>query len=133
MIYLLDTHVWLWATFEPNKLSPAVLQILQNNPCRVSVASIWELQIKVALGKLDLPQPLDSLVATTKREIEILSVHAEHALALRELAFDREHRDPFDRMLVAQAIHEKCELVTADKKLERYPVTILWAQARLPS
>jgi PIN domain nuclease of toxin-antitoxin system len=125
MSYLLDTHVWLWLAFEPQKIPPAVVETLRQEPCRLSTASIWEIAIKKPLGKLPMPVATSALVE--KMGDAILSIQARHALAVEELP--PLHRDPFDRMLVAQALSEGLCLVTADELVRQYAVPVLWAKA----
>jgi PIN domain nuclease of toxin-antitoxin system len=126
---LLDTHVWLWMALEPGRLQTSARAALldADNELFVSAATIWEVAIKTDLGKLELPIALADLVATQTGPgvAESLSITAEHALTLA--ALPRHHRDPFDRMLVAQAKAEGMTLVTADEALRAYGVPILWA------
>ncbi len=93
----------------------------------VSVVSIWEIGIKHALGKLTLPVPLDALVAASceRFDLEVLPVGAKHALLAPTLP--PHHKDPFDRMLVAQALVEGLTLITADAALRAYNCPLLWA------
>ena len=125
---LLDTHVWLWWQLDHPRLGPAARDAIAAAPeVRLSVASVWEMSIKSALGKLSLPKGADIL-----RELEYdgfapLGVEFEHAVRVADLP--ALHRDPFDRMLVAQAILEGLTLVTADPELTRYGVPLLDATA----
>ncbi|HEX8117982.1 MAG TPA: type II toxin-antitoxin system VapC family toxin, partial [Pyrinomonadaceae bacterium] len=89
----------------------------------LSVASLWEMAIKVSLGKLTLSAPLD--VLTPQRHgVELLSIQAAHAIAVSAMTFH--HRDPFDRLLVAQAIIEGMQIISADAAFDAYPVKRLW-------
>ena len=128
MKLLLDTHTFNWWDSEPQRLSQRVLNMCQDtqNVLLVSVASLWEMQIKLQLGKLKLHKPLEELVSGQQEinKIDILDVKLEHVLALGKLP--SHHKDPFDRMLVAQAMLEDLTLVTHDRKLEAYSVAILW-------
>ena len=92
----------------------------------VSVVSLWEIEIKRQLGKLSLGRPLAVLVAEQQRtnQIEVMRVDLAHVLALGSLP--SVHKDPFDRMLVAQAMSETLPLLSRDSSLSQYPVTILW-------
>lgn len=108
MIFLLDTHAFLWLDEEPNRLSSRVAEncLDESNSLLLSLASVWEIQIKVQLGKLKLNSPLREVLFAnqTRNRIQILPIYLEHIMALEKLA--DHHRDPFDRMLVAQAIVE---------------------------
>jgi PIN domain nuclease of toxin-antitoxin system len=129
MKLLLDTHCWLWWFAQPERLSEeAIAHIVdESNELWFSVASIWEMGIKVTLGKLPLPEPIDNyissrLVLLGTRSLEITASHALQAAAL-----PLHHRDPFDRMLIAQAQLQDMMLVSADKMFGQYEVSTLWA------
>ena len=128
MKLLLDTHAFIWWDSEPQKLSAQVLALFQesSNQLLLSTASVWEMQIKLQLGKLQLERPLAELIAgqQEKNGIELLPVQLEHILALQTLP--THHKDPFDRLLIAQANIEDAVLVTADPIFAKYPVKILW-------
>ena len=128
MKLLLDTHAFIWWDSEPQKLSAQVLALFQesSNQLLLSTASVWEMQIKLQLGKLQLERPLAELIAgqQEKNGIELLPVQLEHILALQTLP--THHKDPFDRLLIAQANIEGAVLVTADPIFAKYPVKILW-------
>lgn len=125
---LLDTHALLWMSAGSDRLSPlARTTILDDrNTLFVSVASWWEIAIKIGLGKLEL-QPTWAVVL--KREmrhngIEWLPVRPEHCERLPELPFH--HRDPFDRLLIAQAQIESLAVVTADPQFRGYGIEVIW-------
>ncbi len=121
--YLLDTHILLWAFNEPEKLSKKVQSILQNsaNLIYVSAASLWEMRIKEALGKLTLPKHfIQEIKHHALHELPITFEHTEHIPQLPQ-----HHRDPFDRMLIAQALCENITLITHDKLLEKYQTKLL--------
>ncbi len=130
MKLLLDTQCWLWWFAEPERLSDAaVTQIADEaNELWLSVASVWEMGIKVAIGKLRLPESLDLYVGSRMRQLNMkpLEITAPHAL--QAAALPMHHRDPFDRMLVAQAQLERMALVSADEVFRKYkgPV-VVWA------
>ena len=128
MSYLLDTTVFVWLLKEPEKLNRRALDLLEDESQDVFLSSVtsWEVVIKSAIGKLTLPKRPDELITEILANFSIrpLSITHAHSLAVGELAFH--HRDPFDRMLVAQAISEKLVLLTADSMFEKYPVDILW-------
>jgi PIN domain nuclease of toxin-antitoxin system len=121
---LLDTHIFLWWRGEPSKLSSGVRSAIATaDIVFVSAASAWEAAIKSSLGRLDLPATVEEGVLASGFEKLLISFsHAEHAAHLPP-----HHRDPFDRMLVAQARAEGLTLVTHDRLLEPYEVEILWA------
>jgi PIN domain nuclease of toxin-antitoxin system len=121
---LLDTHALLWSVGDEDLLSPAAHEALSAGvvPAYVSVASIWEIAIKRASGKLDAPENLlDEVAAARFIELGIAFEHATRAGALPP-----HHRDPFDRMLVAQAQSEGFTLVTDDERMQLYDVPVLW-------
>jgi PIN domain nuclease of toxin-antitoxin system len=122
-VILVDTHVWLWFHGDPTRLGRAARERLQDpgTPLVVSAASAWEIAVKVGIGKLRLGQPLLSWWQTrlaSARATE-LAVSAAHAAALEGLP--PVHRDPFDRLLVAQANLEGLTLMTGDDVVLRYP------------
>jgi PIN domain nuclease of toxin-antitoxin system len=121
---LLDTHALLWSVGDENRLSPAAHEVLSAGavPAYVSAASIWEIAIKRASGKLDAPENLLEKVAEA-RFIE-LGISFEHAI--RAGALPPHHGDPFDRMLVAQTQSEGLTIVTNDERIAAYDVPVLW-------
>ncbi|MEN8221215.1 MAG: type II toxin-antitoxin system VapC family toxin [Pseudomonadota bacterium] len=125
---LLDTHTLIWMDIESSKLSSRVAILLQDksNTLLLSVVSVWEMQIKHQLGKLKLNQPLVEMIKSQQQinNIEILPVTLAHVFALQNLPTP--HKDPFDRLLVAQAIVEKAALISNDAVLAKYPVNVLW-------
>jgi PIN domain nuclease of toxin-antitoxin system len=126
---LLDTNVFLWSiTGQQSKLSRRAFGALADpfNNRWLSAVSLWEIAIKVGMGKLDLPGHGDFLKAhmALLRIDKVLSVEGAHALA--DFALPRHHRDPFDRMLIAQALVEGVPFVTNDKQIRKYPIQILW-------
>jgi PIN domain nuclease of toxin-antitoxin system len=125
---LFDTHAFLWWDADPSKLSAAALEACQSpaNSLHLSLASAWELQIKVQLGKLALRLPLAEVLRDQQQQngLVLEPVTLEDILALS--ALPPRHRDPFDRLLVAQANRGGFHLVTHDPELARYPVAVLW-------
>ena len=128
MKLLLDTHTFIWWDSEPNRLSAQALALCQapENSLVLSVASLWEMQIKLQLDKLRLALPLGQIVESQQQtnRIEILSITMSHVFALEDLP--SLHKDPFDRLLIAQAIVEDAVLVTGDGIFSRYPITVAW-------
>ncbi len=131
MKLLLDTQCLLWWFTEPERLnSKAIEQIIDlDNEIFFSVASAWEIAIKVGIGKLPLPEPVDIYIASRMRLLgaKYLDIVFPHACQVAKLPLL--HRDPFDRILVAQAQIEAMTLVTADKILTEYDLDLLWAKA----
>jgi PIN domain nuclease of toxin-antitoxin system len=125
---LVDSHVLIWSVQDRSQLSPRVARLLADGRNRqfVSMASIWELAMKASIGKLRFARPFDVTMqdAIDIHRYEMLEVKLGHALRLSQLPAI--HRDPFDRMLVAQAIEERCTLVTKDRAIQAYPVEHLW-------
>jgi PIN domain nuclease of toxin-antitoxin system len=128
MRLLLDTHTFLWAASDPAALGRRARALIldPDNDRVLSVASIWELAIKVGLGKLRIATPLSEMVAHQEAEaaLEILDVRREHVLGVQTLP--PHHRDPFDRLLVAQCRIEQLDLVSADSALDKYGIRRIW-------
>jgi PIN domain nuclease of toxin-antitoxin system len=124
---LVDTHVLLWFASGDRRLSAAARAFIEADDAEpvISAACVWEMAVKAGLGKLDLPMPVDDYVAAqVARGYRTLSVTAAHAAAVEELPWH--HRDPFDRMLVAQALLERVPIATRDPVFKRYGVTTIW-------
>ena len=128
MRLLLDTHALLWWDDDLKKLSDAARSALEDeaNTVFISVVNAWEIQIKVQLGKLGLTRPLSEIIQTQRltNGFELLPIGLPHILALDGLSLH--HRDPFDRLLIAQARHENLTLVSRDPRFSAYPITLLW-------
>lgn len=133
MKVLVDTHCWLWALARPEALNADVAALLSDDETEVvfSAASVWEIAIKLALGKLRLTTADESLFAIIDDQpvtrLPILHSHARHVATL-----PLHHGDPFDRMLIAQGQMENLPIVTADDQFLRYEVEIIWAGRRKP-
>ena len=128
MRLLLDTHAFLWFILDEPQLSAAADALISDpaNDIEVSPASYWEIAIKIRLGKYSLPEPFDVFI---EREISanrfgILSIEPKHAAALCSMPFH--HRDPFDRLIIAQAMVEGIGVVSSDAAFDPYGVTRLW-------
>jgi PIN domain nuclease of toxin-antitoxin system len=128
MRLLLDTHVLIWLIDGDDSLSSAAKQAIDDeaNSLYLSIASLWEIAIKMSLGKLQLEISLEQAVENfiIPGGIEILPIHLHHLLALRYLSLH--HRDPFDRLLICQSQVEKLILVSGDRAFGDYSVQILW-------
>ena len=125
---LFDTHSFIWWADEPTKLSATALATLEDENSRLflSDVSIWEMQIKVQLGKMKLKLPLLDLIESQKRDndVKILPITTEHILALDGLPFH--HKDPFDRLLIAQSKVENFTIVTLNPEFPAYGTNLLW-------
>ena len=113
---LFDTHAFLWWTMRPEKIPKSTLKLIETTNSRLflSIASLWEMQIKTNLGKLDLTTPIPELVSKEqkKNQLEILLIHPEHVYALAKLPMI--HKDPFDRILIAQSIVNELLIISND-------------------
>jgi PIN domain nuclease of toxin-antitoxin system len=125
--YILDTHVFLWLHTEPARLGDT-RPLLQraSTALLLSPASSWEIAIKWSLGKLPLPEPPSTYVPERMRLARVAPMPIVHSHALAVAALPDHHRDPFDRMLVAQSISEGVPIVTADPMIREYDVEVLW-------
>lgn len=130
MKLLLDTQCLLWWFTEPERLnSDAIEQIVaEDNELFFSVASAWEIAIKVGIGKLPLPEPVDTYVSSRMRRLGAKSLDIVFPHVCKVAKLPLLHRDPFDRILLAQAQIEQMTLVTADEILTQYGSDILWAK-----
>lgn len=126
MKYLLDTAVWLWSVGPTERLSKKARELLASGEeeLYLSVASSWEISIKAALGKLKLPEPPDRYVPKRLAEQGILPLPILQSHALGVFTLPPHHQDPFDRMLISQALVEGMCIVTSDRAFADYPVEI---------
>jgi PIN domain nuclease of toxin-antitoxin system len=128
MRLLLDTHAFLWFLLnDPQLSSTAKLAISDpNNDIEISPASYWEIAIKIGLGKYSLPEPFDVFIERelANNHFRILHIEPRHTMVLTTLPFH--HRDPFDRLLIAQAMIENVPLVSCDSIFDAYPINRLW-------
>ena len=127
MRFLLDTQVWIWLCKSPEKVSKRIRRQLENeeNELFLSAASVWEIAIKYSLGKLPLPSPPAEYIAEalTITDTRPLAIQFTHAVRVSSLPFH--HRDPFDRLLIAQSQVEGIPIVTADPAFRRYDVELI--------
>lgn len=125
MKLLLDTHVFLWIASGGSDLSNQTLKLLRDgtNTVYFSAASAWEIAIKRSLGKLQAPE--DLLEEVARLRFTPLPVSLEHALAVERLPYL--HKDPFDRLLIAQAISDNLNLVTRDETIREYDLSVISA------
>ena len=129
MRLLLDTQCWLWWFSQPERLSEEVIERIadETNEVWLSVTSVWEMGIKVAIGKLPLPEQIDHYIPSRMTQLGARSLQITAYHALRVAVLPLHHRDPFDRMLIAQAQIEDMTLVSADSMFNQYEVSVLWA------
>lgn len=128
MKYLLDTHAFLWIVEDHASLSQKARSLYLNSSHTffISMACIWEIVIKTSLGKLLLDESMEQFVLTHVygNDFKILDIKLEHLMALENLSYH--HRDPFDRLLVAQAMVEKMSVISKDTELDAYPIKRVW-------
>jgi PIN domain nuclease of toxin-antitoxin system len=128
MKLLLDTNVFIWLNDAPHRIKEQVMTVLANpdNDLFLSLTSIWEMQIKIQLGKLQLNDALPDILRTQQvdNNLQILTINLSHIWSLENLPYH--HRDPFDRLLIAQAQTEGMTLVSADGIFDLYDVDLLW-------
>ena len=128
MRLLLDTHAFLWFILDDPQLSPAAKAIIEDpaNEVAISPASYWEIAIKIGLRKYSLAQPYQPFIDSqiTANDFRILHIEPRHTSLLTSMP--PHHKDPFDRLLVAQAIVEDIPIVSVDPRLDAYAVTRVW-------
>lgn len=125
---LLDTHGFVWMNDDDPRLSRRARELIADGGVRLdlSLASVWELTIKVGLGRLRLPMPIEEYVPTRMRtqSLQLLEIRLDHVLRVASLP--PIHGDPFDRLLIAQAQVERLPILTADPHIARYDVETIW-------
>jgi PIN domain nuclease of toxin-antitoxin system len=123
---LLDTHTFLWFLLEDPQLSTTANNLIVDpaSDIEVSPATYWEMAIKISLGKYALPEPYDIEREIATNDFHILPIEPKHTAVLTTLPFH--HRDPFDRLLIAQAMAEAIPILSVDTAFDAYPVTRLW-------
>lgn len=128
MKYLIDTHVLLWITNHDSRLSKKAKDLFLNekNDIYLSIASIWEMAIKISLNKLDVNEPLKNFVRTKiiANKIKITNISVEHLFMLEDLPFH--HKDPFDRLIIAQSIVENIPIISKDSVFRKYNIKKIW-------
>jgi PIN domain nuclease of toxin-antitoxin system len=129
MKILIDTSCWLWSLTEPEHLNKRAEDLISDpgQALFLSSASSWEIAIKASLGKLQLPEPPEKYIPRRMAAFGILGLPVEHSHALRVFALPPHHRDPFDRILIAQAQIEGMTILTADRSFAKYDVKTIWA------
>jgi PIN domain nuclease of toxin-antitoxin system len=125
---LLDTHTLLWATLSPSDLSPKVARIIadESNVILVSAASAWEIATKVRIGRLPGAEKLEKEFLDVMEDTGYTLIAIDAAVALRAGRFPSKHRDPFDRVLAAQALADDIPILSSDVKLDSFGVQRIW-------
>ncbi len=128
MSLLLDTCVVLWLTLESARIPPKLLELLKNPAVQryMSAASVWEIVVKWQLGKLKLPKPPAEFIVEARQEGRIRPLPVEDAAVLQLQKLPNLHADPFDRMLICQAIEGGMAIVTPDDAIRQYPIKTIW-------
>ena len=126
MRQLLDTHSFIWFVTGSPRITPEIRLQIENNDNLLSIASVWEIAIKSSLGKLDVGLPIEALVEQQiiGNAIELLAITTNHLTVVATLPLH--HRDPFDRLLIAQAMVENLPIIGIDKVFDEYAVQRLW-------
>lgn len=128
MKLLLDTHTFLWFILGDARLSRPVRRLIESpdNLCQLSTASLWEMAIKTSLGKLEIMLPISRLVEeqVLANGIDLLGIEPRHLDILANLPFH--HRDPFDRLLIAQSMSEDLPILGDDDTFDAYPIERVW-------
>lgn len=128
MRVLLDTHTFLWWISDDERLSQKARRTIADGATEVlfSAVSSWEIVVKAALGRLEIPEPTSKFITAQLQAnaFGVLPLHLAHTLAVQELP--DHHQDPFDRLLMAQAVSERIPLVSGDRRIARYQVRVIW-------
>lgn len=128
MRLLLDTHSFLWFIAGSASLSPTAWTLIEDadNQPLLSMASLWEMAIKLSIGKLSLGEPFETLIPEQMQlnGIELVQIEMAHVVVVAKLPFH--HRDPFDRLLIAQAMVKQIPIVSGDPAFDPYSVKLLW-------
>ena len=125
--FLLDTHTFIWLAEQPEKLSTTSISVLNsNNELLLSHASVWEMAVKIKIGKLKLKMSLEEFItkAAEKHKLEFLPILLTHIYFTQTLPFH--HRDPFDRLLIAQSLTENISIVSFDEVFDSYNAKRIW-------
>jgi len=127
MKLLLDTHAFLWYITNNSKLPPHSYDAIRDksNEVYLSVVSVWEALVKFQIGKLLLPTPADDYINNRREAHRIANLPLELQAVTHLLSLPSHHSDPFDRMLICQALHHGLAIVTVDRQFRHYPVTIV--------
>jgi PIN domain nuclease of toxin-antitoxin system len=128
MTCLLDTHIILWIALEPEKLSRKTFDLIgnQENSLVISTASVWEIVLKVSIGRLRIPMNLEAFIRTTLSRLNarVINITLDDTLGIGSLPLH--HKDPFDRILISQSRTREIPIITKDAQIGRYDVEIIW-------
>jgi len=126
--FLLDSGVWVWTIASPEKISPRAFEVFndEKNEVYFSAVSSWELSIKAGNRKLQLPSPPDQCIPAFMAKQGLVPLAISHLHTVRVFDLPPYHRDPFDRLLIAQAMVEEMTILTNDQEFEKYPIDIVW-------
>jgi PIN domain nuclease of toxin-antitoxin system len=127
MLHLLDTHTFIWFINGDHQLSANAIQKIESDDAInfISIASIWEIAIKISLGKLELRKPFSEIESQIQENgFQILPITIQDTLIVSSLPFH--HRDPFDRLIIAQSLHHKISIITKDDIFRKYSTDIFW-------
>ncbi len=129
MKLLLDTHAFMWWNSEPEKIPTNTIVLLQNpnHELFLSLVSLWEIQIKVQLGKLTLRDDLETIVQSEQdqNDLRLMAITLPHIIKLKDLPYY--HKDPFDRLLIAQSQVENATLISRDSIFNSYDCSVIWS------
>jgi PIN domain nuclease of toxin-antitoxin system len=125
---LLDTQIFLWMLAEPKRLGENAKSLLRNkkNQLYLSAASSWEISIKASLEKLPLPESPDLYISSRMMDLGILPLDIKHHHTFVVYSLALHHRDPFDRILIAQAIADRLHLISIDQQFRLYDLDLIW-------
>jgi len=128
MTCLLDTHTFLWLAVEPEKLSPAVQEIVEQSDAKLllSAASGWEIALLVKLGRIELAEAPDIFIPSAMQALQITPLPIGFASAIAAASLPLIHRDPFDRILAAEALRGNITLLSKDEIIPKYGVKVVW-------
>ena len=129
MKYLLDTCALIYMIFDPDRLSSKAFQIAEgDDELYVSIASVWEIMIKEQIGKLDIDETsaMDIQEICQKMNIHIMQTTIPQIDGIRFLPIFKDHGDPFDRLIISQAMSMKMPVITSDSKFNRYDIEVVW-------
>ncbi len=127
MNLILDTHTFIWFSEDEPRLSKKAKSLIENdeNNCFVSIASIWEMAIKISLNKLKIKIEFKNLINEIKKhDFDILPISFEHTIIIKDLTFH--HKDPFDRLLIAQSMVEEFRIISQDIIFDKYGIKRIW-------
>jgi len=129
MKYLLDTCALIYMVFDPERLSPQAIAIAEGeNDLYVSIASIWEIMIKEQIGKLDIDETsaMELEEICKEMDVHIIQTTIPQIDGIRSLPAYKDHGDPFDRLIISQAMNMKLPIITSDEKFSRYSIQVVW-------